>query len=134
MGVVNGWLLYRKEHGQHNIPGKPLTLVQFISQIQSALIQSERRRGPGRSSLNSLSDQSSSSNSSVVMREPLPLDDVRYDEISHLPIWVEKRGRCKECNERNAGYTFGKCSKCNVYLCLKAQKYCFYNFHNTVKK
>ncbi|CAB3995710.1 Hypothetical predicted protein [Paramuricea clavata] len=61
--------------------------------------------------------------------QPGPQLDIRYDNVGHLPMSQEKKGRCRFCP---TGYSFWTYSKCKVYLCLvcgKNQKNCFAAYH-----
>ena len=62
---------------------------------------------------------------------PHPADAVRLDRIDHLPEVEGKISKCcrmKGCKLR----TLTRCTKCKVFLCLKATKNCFLQYH-TVK-
>ncbi len=56
-----------------------------------------------------------------------PSQDMQFDGFNHLPACTEKRQRCKYCKE---GFSFIKCEKCNVWLCLRKGKNCFQDFHS----
>ena len=45
---------------------------------------------------------------------PLPIHDVRYDQVGHWPEMQENKNRCCLCNVTCRA----TCKKCNVYLCL----------------
>ena len=52
---------------------------------------------------------------------------IRKDGTNHLPIWDEKRQRCKlgGCD----GFSYIKCCRCNMHLCLNKDRNCFVTFH-----
>ena len=55
-------------------------------------------------------------------------DDIRKDGIDHLPLWEEKRQRCAMC-PGPAAFSYVKCQKCQVWLCLNKDRNCFRKFH-----
>lgn len=63
-------------------------------------------------------------------RQTVPNNNVRKDAVKHLPVFVQTKnaGRCKMANCEKKSFII--CKKCNVYLCLKRGKNCFYDFHN----
>ncbi len=59
---------------------------------------------------------------------PVPEDAVRLDRINHWPEPEGKIPKCcrlKGCKLRS----LIRCSKCKVYLCLKANANCFMQYH-----
>lgn len=56
-----------------------------------------------------------------------PTKDVRTDKIDHWPKFMDKRERCKMPSCK--GFTYIKCTKCTVYLCLNRNNNCFTNYH-----
>lgn len=58
---------------------------------------------------------------------PLPPKESRLDNVDHGPIWFQNRLQCKVPGCK--GYTFIKCSKCNVSLCLNKTRNCYRRFH-----
>ena len=57
----------------------------------------------------------------------MPHNNVRYDNEGHLPLWNDKRNRCK--GEGYVSFSFIKCEKCGVSLCLNKNKNYFSSFH-----
>ena len=55
-----------------------------------------------------------------------PIDDLRYDNISHWPDHIEPKKRCRNCI---TAYTRTGCLKCKISLCLAKTKNCFVMFH-----
>lgn len=128
VGVVNGWLLYRRHMLQRKEKPK-LTLLQFQSHIAAGLtmagkdILSQRKRGrPNGQTTEELSSPKTIKRKVSV----IPIQDIRLDGINHLPNMVEKKGRCKVCIKST---TQIECMKCRVKLCLTAKKNCFHAFH-----
>lgn len=55
--------------------------------------------------------------------------EVKYDKNAHMPIHTPSL-RCAQCSSRKEPHrTVWKCSTCNVGLCLKDVRNCFYDFH-----
>ena len=54
-----------------------------------------------------------------------PLNDIRFDNIGHLPEHSEKKMRCRLCGSSIRT----KCTKCNVHLCLTKTKNCYRDYH-----
>lgn len=121
--VVNSWILYKKVCLVRE--ETPMSLCDFRINLGESLCKSGI-------SLQKTRGRPSSSPSLEIKRKyinsHIPSFDVRKDEISHWPAYMDKRLRCKlpNCN----GYTFTKCEKCNTALCFNKAKNCFKNFHN----
>ena len=117
LAVVNAWLIYRRVMKRIN-NNRPLRLVDFKEDISEGLLQAPQpKRGrPSQSPATSKKRQ----------RPVTPAQSIRYDSISHLPEYSEKRLRCKLCIQ---GQSRIKCSKCNVGLCITKEKDCFIKYH-----
>ena len=46
---------------------------------------------------------------------PDPSNNTRFDKVDHFPVFQKKQQRCSKCR---TGYSFIKCQKCGVALCL----------------
>lgn len=119
LGVINAWLLYRRDCVSLGVPTKKvLCRRKFQAQLATAIIEvntvPKRRRES-----DELTPQPKK-NARVK-----PPEDVRYDAISHLPAH-EKRGRCKNCKK---GFSYTACRKCRVHLCFTDKRNCFYDYH-----
>ena len=79
----------------------------------------------GRPSLNSSLDEPAKKQRPPAV--PWPSDNIRLDRVDHLPQSQEKQGRCRMCK---TGYSYIKCSKCEIILCVKARN-CFTSCHTT---
>ena len=121
MVMANAWFLYRRESKSLK-NNRPLQMKEF--QIQAATSLMCQGKIPcGRRSLQSPPPAKKH------RVQPSPQLDVRYDNVGHLPMSQEKKGRCRYCP---TGYSFWTCSKCKVYLCLvcgKDPKNCFASYH-----
>ena len=131
--VVNSWLLYRRDYALlHEPEGKQSSLLQFQSEISEALILSNkvitpRRNGPGRPPLSSSPFNQAASPLAKRQRSLcVQSSDVRFDNTSHWPVFVEKQQRCANCPK---GYTYIKCSKCQRHLCMQKCRNCFTDYH-----
>ena len=111
--VVNAWISYKKNMSVHCLPQKDILLRHFIGQITSDLVHEQSK--------------------TVILREHakrarLSRDcEARFDGVDHLPIWAEKKGKCRLCPNNKT--TFIKCKKCNVYLCFVRERNCFEAYH-----
>lgn len=121
IAVVNSWLLYRRHCSIKKT--KYIPLLDFRSQIALALIQSgktpTRKRG-----------RPSEGNKLPTIKTPRiqrPVDDVRYDQIGHMPVPIDEKQRCKHCITSKIRF---KCIKCNLPLCINKNKNCFIDFHS----
>lgn len=133
MAVVNSWLEYRRTAENLGVPTKQvLDLIHFRQNLAEALILSGKLRAKKRGR-----PTSTPSSPSLVVNNPMiaavtrkqvrPVEDVRFDNIGHMPIFSEKIGRCKkaDCKSR----TYIQCTKCNVSLCISRDQNCFQYFH-----
>lgn len=118
--VVNAWLLYRC-HCSQRVDEAHMTLLNFRMDVASSLIKygkhiAKRRGRPSKAAL-----AAETKKPKVV--QATPTTDVRYDGLSHWPE-TANRQRCRQCNQRNH-FTYFKCSKCKVPLCLTKERNCF---------
>ncbi|XP_046662980.1 piggyBac transposable element-derived protein 3-like [Homalodisca vitripennis] len=126
MGVVNAWLVYRRDCSQKNYPKKEIKdLLEFRSDVAAALCsqgkQQARKRGRP-----SLEDQEEAAYEEKKKKGPAkapPEVDVRKDGLGHWPVVAEDRQRCKKSGCK--GITTVKFNKCQVHLCLTKNRNCF---------
>ena len=124
---MNAWLLYRRHCQQYEDDTKnQISLSVFSFKIAEALIHSNkvtpcssRERPPKRRRTKPVTRGKKPT-------APLPIYDVRYDQVGHWPEMQENKNRCclydLTCH--------ATCKKCNVYLCLLEYRNSFYDFHN----
>ena len=128
--VINGWLLY-KRHFRDQDSGKPIDLLHFTAKIAEGLSKSEHtvpRRGRPSALEVSRVDEPQPYKKRIV--SSLPGLDVRYDHMSHFPLFVDKKNRCRVCsNGYSEMYVHWTCEKCRVHLCLNNRNNCFKLFH-----
>ena len=58
---------------------------------------------------------------------PDPSNNTRFDKLDDFPVFQEKQQRCRKCR---TGYSFIKCQKCGVALCLQKVRNCFTIYHS----
>ena len=120
--VINAWLRYRKDYvilnkneQFHDNRDRNLTLIQFIMEVSSALVENVKpipKKRVGRPALNDTSSKLDTSFSrkrprkAPDLREVIP--DIRHDRHEHWAIYREDRPRCFLCKEK----TRLGCSKC----------------------
>ncbi|OUC43004.1 hypothetical protein D917_10106 [Trichinella nativa] len=107
---------------------KPLNLLDFTISVASSLCHAEEaaelvRRGP-KSRLSSSPTADGTTRGTPILTRSLAAD-LRYDEVSHWPLFSEKRMRCKLCSK----IVQISCSKCQVFLCLTRKRNCFRSYH-----
>ena len=124
IATTNSWLKYRRSLPQsEDRPGKRLSLKDFVISIAQSLAKV-------RKPLSLESRKSLAFCGAIRKRKPNethPSDELRSDGIGHLPIHADK-GRCKHCIDENARSRW-KCAKCQIHLCLNANKNCFFAHH-----
>ena len=57
---------------------------------------------------------------------PESSNNTRFDKLDHFPVFQEKQQRCRK---RRTGYSFIKCEKYGVALCLQKVRNCFTIYH-----
>ena len=124
--VTNGWCLYKRICAQNGIKvEEQKDLLEFTSDVASSLSSKciPTRRGRGRPS----TDTSLEQVAKIPRKAPTsaPNEDIRFDGFEHWPEHRSNRPRCMNCGEK----TRVGCSKCNVGLCLTAERNCFKEFH-----
>ncbi|XP_065070858.1 uncharacterized protein LOC135695640, partial [Rhopilema esculentum] len=106
VSVINGWLLYRRHCMQLGIPSKDeLTLIQFQSMVANALTLAGKSTQPrrGRPSITPPPKKKTKCHAVAT-----PINDVRFDNVGHIPDFEEKQQRCRYCPK---GYSAVKCVK-----------------------
>ncbi|XP_033823196.1 piggyBac transposable element-derived protein 2-like [Periophthalmus magnuspinnatus] len=120
--LVQAWLLYRRHCSALAMPKKDIMKHRnFQAALATALIMTnvlvaQRGRPTG---------EVATVYSPRASRVDQP-DDVRHDNVGHLPVKVGNRGRCKVCKN---GFTDTSCVKCNVRLCFNEKRNCFMAYH-----
>ena len=103
ISVVNSWLHYKRHCRVHDI--NPLKLCDYASDIAGGFIECKAKI---RRSLVSSPPVKPPTNRPTKR----PAVVIRKDGTNHLPIWDEKRQRCKlgGCD----GFSYIKCCRCNM--------------------
>ena len=118
---VNSWLLWRRKTRD------VMPLVDFKLSVADALCKSNktvsRKRGRPSNEVEKQLKEKKKKGKTVAV----PIVDVRLDGMGHLPIWMEKRQRCKfpQCVSKS----FIWCQKYKVNLCVNNDRNCFLRFH-----
>ncbi len=114
IAVVNSWILYRRD--QKELGNKRyLPLRQYCgrNRLKSCLVAANKgRRGKPIPLMQKRTAQGQ------------PEQDVWKDGVIHMLAWKEKCQRCFLCKWRKA-FTFVKCGKFQVHLCLNKDRNCF---------
>ncbi|KAJ8939128.1 hypothetical protein NQ314_011228 [Rhamnusium bicolor] len=121
--MVNAWLLYKRRAQEEG--AQTMGLADFRIRVGSSLCligpQHSSQRGRKSDIEKELAKKKCSSMSCI------PPKDVRRDETSHRPVYMDTHQRCKY--SKCTGFSFIKCKKCSAALCLNKNKNCFKNFH-----
>lgn len=131
MALVNSWLLYKKVSAikrHKNI----LRLAEFRAEVAYCLCNSSTsgecvsRRGRPSNEVENLLQVKKKRSATTAF---VPPRDVRKDSYAHWPVYNSVRQRCKlpECKS----FSYIKCSKCGVNLCLNKNNNCFLKFHTS---
>jgi hypothetical protein len=129
IAMVNAWFLFRRRHEELGTDKKSVhPLKKFQSQCALSLTScgKGKKRPRGRPSLDQVGAPPTKSNKQRYQALP---PDVQKDRVGHFPIYDKFRQRCKLCPRRKAAFSYIKCEKCNVHLCLNKDRNCFLLFH-----
>lgn len=125
MGLVNAWILYRRDCQSLGLGQKSILKRRNLqAQVASALIEVNTAPKRGRPS-HEEGEQAASPRPPRKIRHG-PCVDVQKDLYAHLPVKVDKRGRCKVCK---VNITDTLCEKCDVRLCFNEKRNCYRQFH-----
>ena len=123
---VNAWLIYRLHCNQLKVSKKSqLSLMKFTMMIAAALTKSRTiQRAIGRPS-------KIKSNGDLPLEKrkqpaPVPVAEVRYDNVAHRPEFREKQNKCRFCKTAT-GRVY--CTKCDMCLCLSNSRNRFAAHH-----
>lgn len=122
--VVNSWCLYKRVLEEKNKTDKPIELADWRKTLAYSLIKSGEVRTSGRGRPSNSIETKIKSTRPKTFR---PTKSTRTDKTDHWPAFTENRERCKMPNCK--GFTFIKCTKCTLNLCLNKKKNCFTDFH-----
>lgn len=128
--ICSSWLEYKRDCESRNEPKKNVKdLLDFRLEVGNCLILAGstvniKKRGRPSSSMENVKIPTTKCKS-----ETRPFEDVRFDDIGHMPAHDQKSEptRCKLLNCK--GRTFFLCKKCKVHLCINKVRNCFEEFH-----
>ncbi|MCL4149497.1 UNVERIFIED_CONTAM: hypothetical protein GTU68_003642 [Idotea baltica] len=134
VGLVNAWLLYRRDADSLRIPKAAQHQLQsFKLLVANSLLKQHKeiaQKPVGRPSASSVGNAHIAKKRRGHNTHDIPEENIRKDSVGHWPMIMQgtERPRCKmpNCNGRTNVY----CNKCNVNLCFKKEKNCFYMFHH----
>lgn len=127
--ITNAWILYKRVSLQKGTPkNRLLCLADFRVKLGETLCK-----------LGSVSRQVGRPSTEISKRIalkrkhhsscPIPPKEVRLDKLDHFPMWVSKRVQCK--SPKCKGFTYVRCSKCQINLCFNKDRNCYRQFHNS---
>ena len=126
---ANSWIIYKKIQQEKNekflsLPDFKTELAEFLC-LTGAVTTTTRK-----SKISNLLQESIESKRIKKSAAHIPPKAVRTDGIQHYPVFEDSktcRSRCKHINYDKL--TNLKCTKCDVFLCLNANRNCFLAFH-----
>ncbi|KAL1440946.1 hypothetical protein MTO96_008992 [Rhipicephalus appendiculatus] len=129
LALANSWLEYVRDASDQGIPRrKALDMLAFQTDVAISLVQVNKSapRKRGRPSAESAEVPARRTHNSF----PAPPNAVRYDGKDHWPqqLQLPFPQRCKY--EKCPAKTRVRCRKCDVFLCIAAEKDCFFLYHN----
>lgn len=126
VSVTNAWLSYKREATL--LKEEPIPLKNFRCEIANTMVKVNKKVSVGRPL--SRSSALNKSNTKRTSKKRVPSADIRYDCIDHWPMPMgseaQSRGRCVYCPKGVSGF---KCTKCDLFLCLKNKQMCFVEYH-----
>ena len=133
IALVNAWLLWRRHHNQIDQPMSKLALRRFQAAVAGCLTSAGQRLGRGRPKRREETESTSSSTPRRLLssRRAVPVSKVlRLDGIEHFPQYADQRQRCNVCRDSDTvHFSFIRCGKCGVHLCLNKARNCFASYH-----
>jgi hypothetical protein len=135
--VINSWILMNsRRDGSHGSTSHgTFRLYHFKSEIAKFLLRKPMIQPLQPTSSNSMlnADLSDEENPPPAKRKREARSDVpeitRADAYNHWLIFVSAMNNTRCKNEACSAKTYWKCSKCDVHLCLTANRNCFKNYH-----
>lgn len=124
VALINAFTLMKQISGNLKMP-----LFEFKLEVATALMYADNFSEP--LSMANIILRVAGANEAAngdLVGGPLPYDGTRLDGYNHWPEVVAKIPRCCRldgCKQRSVIW----CSKCRIYLCMKAKRNCFMLFH-----
>ncbi|XP_042143406.1 piggyBac transposable element-derived protein 3 [Ixodes scapularis] len=126
--LANSWLEYVRDEDKEKLLKKnTMDMLAFQTDVAHSLITcnktAQKKRGrPSNESPQPVAKRAHNA-------EPQSTNTVRYDGCYHWPEHVSmpfaQRCRREDCSSKSRI----RCKKCGIFLCLSAQKNCFFLFH-----
>ncbi|XP_068083226.1 piggyBac transposable element-derived protein 3-like [Anabrus simplex] len=142
--IVNCWIMYHRWcAGSGIIRQKRLSLMDYKMHVGKALINFKdisyinirKRGGPPSASTNPVDEDDDSEDDmdkqgTVKVRrvQSQPIPEVRFDNIGHLPKFVDAKNASKCRRPGCRSKTRVVCTKCGMYLCALKNN-CFWHYH-----
>jgi len=109
--TINAWIVYK-----HNT-GFKMSLSEFTQELSFSLMRAGKNVG-------------TTLPTKMIYNQKKTSDEIRYDDVGHMPIIQSVRQRCKQdgCTQKSTIY----CKKCNVCLCIvggNTHRNCFEAYH-----
>ena len=121
IALSNAWFLYRQDLKIICPSKKFIPLKNFQAAIASSLVTDVKRKA-SRASLDAIPIPTKR----AAAVQSIPTKDIRLDGFDHLSTYSDKRQRCKKCK---TGFSYIRCRKCNVWLCLNKDRNCYHDYH-----
>lgn len=138
--IVNCWLMYRRHCKATEVDKKDqLSLLHYRLRLAHVLVHSESLRRnsiPDASSQEEEEEEAERDGPPLKKRRvvvPLPVNEVRYDNVGHIPKFITSDKCSSKCRFPNClSKSKVKCVKCNIYLCVNNN--CYYSWHRNTYK
>ena len=124
MAKISAWILHFRQNGKSHKDQKSLLQFNFFELSDALILAStvnpsiSRGRPPKRRSLEAPTTGEKPT-------QALSVTDVRVGQVPHWPSPTANKNRCRLCSMTCRM----QCSKCKIFLCLLADRYCFVDFH-----
>lgn len=126
LALVNSWILYRQD--QKAQKAKAMQFLDFrISVAESLLSIDDKDQSSDESDL----DHGPSQAKRPRISTSVPAMPQRTSGAKHLPIMENCKNSMRCRREGCKGKTKVRCFGCNVFLCLVADRQCFFKFHQS---
>lgn len=128
MAIVNAWFLHRRYNNEHSTDSTnfKMPLRKFQGLCAKSLTSAGQGKKRGRPSIEERAVMQTPQRKKIAANVT---HDMQKDLYDHLPVWDKTRQRCQVCPSAIAHYSYVKCVKCQVHLCLNKDRNCFLIFH-----
>lgn len=130
LAVSNSWIQFKKDQLNKNVPLKKIKQLRwFKMELGENLIDFY-----GNTNTEENSDEEDenvdTTNTKRKRGKPttaLPSKKQRLKEAKHMPIFIEKQARCRQCHYNKSKIV---CNTCKIPLCLTMKRNCYLDFHS----